>query len=89
MVLSNGVMVGLKPLMVGYKKTSLISSFKPVILFGVLMGVTMTATTIGALLVLPSVIKFTGVELEKRDTRGSVWRFFDLGRIFGLESENN
>jgi hypothetical protein len=40
------------------------SSFKPVILFGLLMAVTMAATTIGALLVLPAVLRITGVNLN-------------------------
>lgn len=39
------------------------SSFRPVILFGMLMAVTMTATTLGALLILPAVIQMTQVNL--------------------------
>ena len=42
-----------------------LSTFKPLILFGVLMVITMAATTIGALLVLPCAIKLTGVRLVK------------------------
>jgi predicted RND superfamily exporter protein len=42
-----------------------LSTFKPLILFGVLMIVTMVATTIGALLVLPCAIKLTNVSLVK------------------------
>ncbi len=64
-----------------------ISSFKPVIFFGALMCITMTATTIGALLILPSVIKLTRVNLEKRDTNTGIWRYIDLGKFFGLETE--
>ncbi len=41
------------------------STFKPLILFGLLMTITMVATTIGALLVLPAAIKLTGVKLVK------------------------
>lgn len=40
-----------------------ISTFKPLILFGLLMGITMIATTFGALVVLPAAIKLTGVQL--------------------------
>jgi len=43
-----------------------LSTFKPLILFGVLMVVTMVATTIGALLVLPCAIKLTNVSLVKK-----------------------
>jgi hypothetical protein len=42
-----------------------LSTFKPLILFGILMMVTMVATTIGALLVLPCAIKLTNVSLVK------------------------
>ena len=42
-----------------------LSTFKPLILFGLLMGITMMATTIGALIVLPSAIKLTKVRLVK------------------------
>ncbi len=59
-----------------------ISSFKPVILFGILMAITMTATTIGALLVLPSVIRFSGVNLMRSQSR--IWRFVDIGRFFKM-----
>jgi hypothetical protein len=64
-----------------------ISSFKPVIFFGALMGMTMIATTIGALLILPSVIKLTQANLEKRETVSGIWRYIDLGKFFGLEAE--
>ncbi|MCD6585953.1 MAG: MMPL family transporter [Desulfobacteraceae bacterium] len=42
-----------------------LSTFKPLILFGLLMMITMVATTIGALIVLPSAIKLTKVRLVK------------------------
>ncbi|MFZ5573141.1 MAG: efflux RND transporter permease subunit [Thermodesulfobacteriota bacterium] len=64
-----------------------ISSFKPVIFFGTLMGITMTATTIGALVILPSVIKLTGVNLGKREVEQGLWRYIDIGKFFGLEGE--
>ena len=41
------------------------STFNPIILFGLLMAITMVATTIGALIVLPSAIKLTKVRLVK------------------------
>jgi predicted RND superfamily exporter protein len=41
-----------------------LSTFKPLVLFGLLMGITMTATTIGALLILPSAIKLTKMGVE-------------------------
>ncbi len=41
-----------------------ISNFKPIMLFGILMGVTFIATTIGALLILPAFIKATGFTMD-------------------------
>ena len=41
----------------------LLSTFRPLILFGLLMAVTMVSTTFGALVVLPAAIKLTGVQL--------------------------
>jgi hypothetical protein len=66
-----------------------ISSFKPVIFFGALMGITMAATTLGALLILPSVIKLTQVDLSIRETESWIWRYIDIGRFFGLETEKS
>ena len=43
-----------------------LSPFKPLMLFGLLMAVTMVATTLGALVVLPAAIKLTGVKLAGR-----------------------
>lgn len=43
----------------------LLSTFKPLIEFGMLMMLTMSATTIGALLVLPSAIKFINMKAVK------------------------
>ena len=45
----------------------LLSTFKPLIQFGVLMAVTMTATTVGALLVLPCAIKLTNIQLIRKE----------------------
>ena len=41
-----------------------ISTFKPVVLFGFLMAVVLTANNIGALLILPSAIKVLGLDLN-------------------------
>ncbi|MDO9264401.1 MAG: efflux RND transporter permease subunit, partial [Desulfosalsimonadaceae bacterium] len=46
----------------------LLSTFKPLIQFGLLMMLTMTATTIGALLVLPSAIKSINMGRVKEKT---------------------
>ncbi len=53
-----------------------ISSFKPVILFGILMAITMAVTTIGALLVLPTVIRLTQVDLSP--SRSGLWAWMRL-----------
>ena len=45
-----------------------LSTFKPLILFGLLMAITMMATTIGALVVLPSAIKLAKIRLVKTET---------------------
>ncbi|MBU0993320.1 MAG: MMPL family transporter [Proteobacteria bacterium] len=60
-----------------------VSNFKPIILFGVLMALTMMATTVGALLILPSVINLTQVNLEKSEAW--YWKYLNLGKVFGLE----
>jgi hypothetical protein len=49
-----------------------LSTFRPLVLFGMLMGITMTATTIGALLILPSAIKLTNMGLKKKETEEGV-----------------
>jgi predicted RND superfamily exporter protein len=41
------------------------SKFKPLVLFGILMSITMIATTVGALLLLPSAIKRFGIGVNK------------------------
>ncbi|MFZ2632526.1 MAG: MMPL family transporter [Desulfosalsimonadaceae bacterium] len=43
------------------------SSFRPVILFGFLMSVAITATNVGALLVLPAIIKVAGLTFKKAE----------------------
>jgi predicted RND superfamily exporter protein len=62
-----------------------VSNFRPVILFGLLMAMTMIATTIGALLVLPAIIKATDVDLTQPEKESLLYRYLNLGKIFGLE----
>jgi len=45
-----------------------ISQFKPILLFGVMMGFTFIATTTGAILVLPALIRATGFTLQEEST---------------------
>ncbi|MCP4133636.1 MAG: MMPL family transporter [bacterium] len=52
-----------------------VSNFNPIVLFGKLVALTMIATTIGALLVLPSVIKATGVSLEETESGSLLWKY--------------
>lgn len=54
-------------LLVGFS-VFVLSSFRPVILFGVLMAVAITATNIGALLVLPAIIKVFRLDLKHGKT---------------------
>lgn len=61
----------------------MISNFNPIILFGALMALTMISTTIGALLILPAVIKATNVDLERSQSK--FWKYLDLGKVFGLK----
>jgi predicted RND superfamily exporter protein len=42
-----------------------VSSFKPIMLFGILMGITFIATTAGALLVLPAFIKAVNFSMDE------------------------
>ncbi|MCD6584268.1 MAG: MMPL family transporter [Desulfobacteraceae bacterium] len=41
------------------------SSFQPIILFGILISLTMVNTTIGSILLIPSAIQLTGIELDQ------------------------
>ncbi|MCX5850826.1 MAG: MMPL family transporter, partial [Deltaproteobacteria bacterium] len=50
-------------LMAGFS-VCMLSTFKPVVLFGMLMAVVLTANNIGALLLLPAAIKLTGIDLN-------------------------
>ncbi len=65
-----------------------VSSFSPVVYFGILAGNTMIATTMGALLILPSVIITTGVSLEKSKSSSWFWRYFYIGRFFNIKESD-
>jgi predicted RND superfamily exporter protein len=65
-----------------------VSNFRPVILFGILMAMTMIATTIGALLVLPTIINVSKVDLTQPEGETLLRKYFNLGKIFGLEKED-
>jgi len=62
-----------------------VSNFKPIILFSFLTAVTMVATTIGALLVLPAVIKAADLNLQEQAADSRVWKYLDIGRLFRSE----
>ena len=61
------------------------SNFRPIILFGVLSSLTMIITTAGALVLLPSVIKATGMDLQESDSDSLFWRIFHIGRYFNID----
>jgi len=63
------------------------SNFRPVILFGLLMSVTLLATTIGALVILPATIKATSVSLEEMESGSRLWNYFYIGKFFDLQDE--
>jgi len=62
-----------------------VSNFKPIILFSFLTAVTMVATTIGALLVLPAVIKAADLNLQEQAADSRAWKYFDIGRLFRFQ----
>lgn len=64
----------------------IVSSFKPILFFSILVGITFIATTIGALLVLPSVIRLTEVDLSESGSDSRFWKIFYIGKIFDIES---
>ncbi len=74
-------------LVLGFSVLAL-STFVPIMLFGLLVAITMIATTIGALLVLPSAIIATNISLEEMEAESFIgkifWKYFHLGRIFRL-----
>ncbi len=65
----------------------MLSSFKPNMYFGILVAINMIATTIGALVVLPSTIKATGVSLEEIESESIFWKYLYIGRIFKIDDE--
>lgn len=65
-----------------------ISNFKPIILLGSLNSITMVTTTIGALVILPAIIKATGISLAESESNGLLWRIFHIGRFFKIESDS-
>ncbi|HOM11503.1 MAG TPA: efflux RND transporter permease subunit [Spirochaetota bacterium] len=64
-----------------------ISSFKPVIYFAVLLAVTMITTTIGALLFLPATIYFFKLNLSPKISTSKVGQILNIGKYFELESD--
>ncbi|MDY6932595.1 MAG: MMPL family transporter [Spirochaetota bacterium] len=66
----------------------LLSTFKPNMYFGILIAITMIATTIGALVVLPSVIKATKASLEESKSESIIWKYLYIGRLFGVKVED-
>lgn len=62
-----------------------VSNFKLVVFFSILAAVTMIATTMGALLVLPATIKFSGLSLSISDSR--IWKHLDIGKIFKFNNK--
>jgi hypothetical protein len=65
----------------------MLSNFKPLIFFGILCASTMVTTTIGALVILPSVIKATGVDLSESRSDSLFWRIFNFGKLFDIEKK--
>jgi len=53
----------------------MVSSFKPIMLFGLMMGLTFVATTAGALLILPAFIKAVSFSMDKGILSVKLWRF--------------
>ncbi|HNX23487.1 MAG TPA: efflux RND transporter permease subunit [Spirochaetota bacterium] len=66
-----------------------ISNFKPIIFFGLLCASTMVTTTLGALIVLPAVIKATGADLSESRSNSLFWRIFNIGKLFAIEASEN
>ena len=61
------------------------SQFIPLNLLGILLAITMTATTLGALLVLPSFIRFTRPNLRPPEKENFMTKYFNLSKWFGLD----
>ncbi|MBW2594779.1 MAG: MMPL family transporter [Deltaproteobacteria bacterium] len=65
------------------------SNFLPIALFGILTATTMINTTIGALLVLPSVIKATGINLESPESDSRTTGHLSIDKFFGMEQNDS
>ncbi len=65
----------------------LTSHFIPIILFGILTATTMINTTIGALLILPSVIKATNIDLTRSGPKSRLGKYLDIDRLLGFEEK--
>ena len=57
------------------------ASFKPLILFGILMAVSITATNVGALLVLPSIIKVFKLNLIESEDFVPAWKTWTQSKL--------
>lgn len=66
-----------------------VSSFKPVIYFGILIACTMVAATVGALLFLPAVIKAFNIKLSPPENDSWFWKYADLSRFLAPDKDNN
>ncbi len=66
-----------------------VSNFKPLIYTGLLIANTMVATTIGALVLLPSAIKAVGGKLDPSPSESIFWKIFYIGRFFDFEDNGN
>jgi len=64
------------------------SNFLPIVLFGVLTASTMINTTLGSILVIPAVIKFTGIELGDSAPRSVLLRNLDMHRLLGVKPKS-
>ncbi|MGB4269127.1 MAG: efflux RND transporter permease subunit [Spirochaetota bacterium] len=64
-----------------------VSSFKPVIYFSILLATTMITTTLGALLFLPATIYFFKLNLSPKISTSKVGQILNIGKYFELESE--
>ncbi len=65
-----------------------LSNFVPNRYFGLLVALSMINTTLGALIILPSTIKATGINLRESESESVIWKYFYIGKIFGLVDED-
>jgi predicted RND superfamily exporter protein len=64
-----------------------ISSFKPIIYFALLIAGTMISATAGALIFLPAAILAFNLDLSPAEGDSRFWRYFGLSRIFKFSNE--